>query len=106
MKSRTLYFAPGQVAPGMTLAKAVVDREDNTLLAAATVLTAEMLERLIRRRIETVCVQVPDSRDEQSIANELAAARSRVDAIFRGPGSAARQALHAAILDYRQESTQ
>ena len=106
MKLRMLYFAPGQVAPGMTLAKAVVDREGVTLLAAATVLSAETLERLIRRRIEAVCVQVPDNRDEQTVASELHAARSRVDAIFRGQGSAARQALHAAILDYRRESTQ
>lgn len=106
MKLRTLYFAPGQVAPGMILAKAVVDREGNALLAAATVLSAEMLERLIRRRVETICVQVPDSRDEQTVTSELYAARSRVDTIFRGPGSAARQALYAAILDYRRESTQ
>ena len=105
MKSRTLYFAPGRAAPGMTLAKPIIDRDGNTLLAAATVLTSEMLDRLIRRCIETVCVLVLDTRDDETIASELATASARVDAIFRGPGSPARNDLRAAILNYRQDST-
>jgi hypothetical protein len=105
MKSRTLSFAPGRAAPGMTLAKSVPDRDGNTLLASGTVLTSELLDRLIRRCVETVCVQVLDTRDEQTIAGELRAASARVDAIFRGHGSPAREALRAAILSFRLEST-
>jgi hypothetical protein len=105
MKSRKLYFAPGRAAPGMTLARSIPDREGNPLLAAGTVLTSEMLDRLIRRCVETVCVLVLDTRDDETIAGELATARARVDAIFRCPGSPAKDELRAAILDFRLEST-
>ena len=106
MKTRALCLSPGRVAPGMTLARAVTDREGNTLLAAGAVLDSAMLDRLIRRGVEAMAVLVADTRDADAIASELAAAEARVAYIFRGQGSAARQALHAAILDYRRESTQ
>jgi hypothetical protein len=106
MKLRRITIAPGSATPGMVLAKPVVDHDGNTLLAAGTELGAELIERLLRRRTQTVCVDVADPRDAQTIANELRAARERVEAIFAGPGSAARDALRAAILAYREESTQ
>ena len=105
MKSRTKFFAPGRAAPGMTLAKAISDREGHALLAAGAVLTSEILDRLIRRGVQTLCVQVLDARDDETIASELSTARTRVETIFRGPGSAARDELRAAILDYRMEAT-
>ncbi|WP_301103216.1 hypothetical protein [Propionivibrio sp.] len=105
MKSRTMFFAPGRAAPGMTLAKSITDREGNTLLASGTTLTSETLDRLIRRGIETVCVLVLDPRDDETIASELLTARTRVDTIFRGTGSPAREELHMAIVNYRLEST-
>ena len=105
MKSRIVCLAPGRVAPGMTLAGAVIGRDGNTLLAAGTALDSEMLERLIRRGVETVSVLVIETRDPETIAMELHAAESRVETIFRGAGSPARQALHAAILDFRREHT-
>ena len=105
MKMRTLFFAPGRAAPGMTLADAVLDPDGNTLLTAGTELTSEMLDRLFRRRIETICVQVADLRDAQTVAEEQYAARARVELIFRGRGSPARDALRAAILDYRREAS-
>jgi len=105
MKSRIVCLAPGRVAPGMTLAAAVIGRDGNTLLAAGTALDSEMLERLIRRGVETVSVLVIETRDPETIAMELHAAESRVETIFRGAGSPARQALHAAILDFRREHT-
>ncbi|MFZ4534682.1 hypothetical protein [Propionivibrio sp.] len=105
MKSRTMYFAPGGVSPGMTLAKAVTDREGHTLLVAGTQVDSEILERLIRRGVEVVGVLVADSRDEQTIADELVAARTRVETIFRGDGSPAKKGLHDAILNFRLEST-
>ena len=105
MKSRNIFFAPGRAAPGMTLAKAISDREGHALLAAGTVLTAEILDRLIRRGVQTLCVQVLDARDDETIACELATASARVATIFRGPGSPARDELHQAILNYRLETT-
>ena len=106
MKSRIVCLAPGRVAPGMTLATAVIDRDGHTLLAGGTALVPEMLERLIRRGVETVSVLVADTRDPETIAMELRAAESRVETIFRGAGSPARQALHTAILEFRREHTQ
>ena len=104
MKSRILHFAPGRVTPGMTLAKAVTDRDGHLLLASGTVFDVEMLDRLIRRGVESVAVLVLDTRDDETIASELEAAKSRVDDIFRGDGSPAWSALRAAVLDYRLES--
>ena len=105
MKSRTMCFAPGHTPPGMTLAKAVTDHDGHTLLTEGTVLEAEMLARLIQRGVETVSVMVPDTRSEEAIAEELREAMERIDAIFRNGGSPAREALRAAITNYRLEST-
>ena len=105
MKSRNIFFAPGRAAPGMTLAKAINDRDGNVLLAAGTVLTAEILDRLIRRGVQTLCAQVLDARDDETIASELAKASARVETIFRGAGGPARDELHRAVLNYRQETT-
>lgn len=105
MKSRTVCLAPGRVAPGMTLASAVIGRDGHTLLAAGTALDGEILERLIRRGVETVSVAMDDKRDAETIAKELNAIEARIEAIFRGASSPARQALHAAILEYRREHT-
>lgn len=106
MKNRIVCLAPGRVAPGMTLATAVIGHDGHTLLATAATLDSEMLERLIRRGVETVSVLVADTRDPETITMEVRAAESRVETIFRGVGSPARQALHAAILDFRREHTQ
>lgn len=105
MKFRTVCFSPGCIAPGMTLAKPVTDREGKTLLSADTELDLETIDRLIRRGVETVWIQVLDTRDELTIADDLAAAQSRVEKIFRGPGSASRQTLRAAVLQYRLDTT-
>jgi hypothetical protein len=105
MKSRTVFFAPGRVAPGMTLARATTDRDGKTLLAQGTILDSEMLERLIRRGVETVAVLVLDTRDEETIAEQLQTTESRVNTIFRGESSPARETLRAAILNFRLEST-
>ena len=103
MKSRTLYFPPGGIAPGMTLAKTIIDRDGHSLLTAGTVLTLEMLDRLVRRGIEAIAIAVIDTRDDETIARELETSISRVDTIFRGIGSPAREQLRATILHYRQE---
>ena len=103
MKSRIICLAPGRVAPGMTLAISVTGHDGQSLLSAGTVLDSEMLERLIRRGVETVSVLLLDARDEETIAQDVNAAKSRVDYIFRGNGSPARGTLRSAILDYRLE---
>ncbi len=103
MKSRSMCFAPGRVIPGMSLAASVVDHDGHTLLAARTVLDFEMLDRLIRRGVETVFVLVLDARDDEAIAMELLAAEARVAHIFRDPGSLAREALRESVLAFRLE---
>ena len=105
MKSRILCFAPGRITPGMVLAKAVVDHEGKTLLTQGTVFTLEIIDRLIRRGVETASVLAPDPRSDEMIADEIRAAQLRVDTIFRHPGSPAREELRTAILDFRLEST-
>lgn len=106
MKTRSLCFAPGRVIPGMALAAPVVGHDGHTLLAAGTALDAEMLDRLIRRGVETVHVLVVDARDEATIALEVRAAEARVTDIFRQPGSLARQALQESVLAFRRERAQ
>ena len=103
-KQRIMCIAPGRAAPGMTLAKPVHDREGAILLTAETVLDPAVLERLIRRGVEAISVRVPDHRDEETIVRELADVRARIDTIFRGPGSAARNQLRDAVLGYRIEN--
>lgn len=105
MKSRTLCFAPGRITPGMVLAKAVIDHEGKTLLTQGTVFSLEIIDRLLRRGVEAVSVLIPDSRSDEMIAEEMRLVSTRVDAIFRHPGSAAREELRAAILGFRQEIT-
>ena len=104
MKLRNACLSPGLVTPGMTLTSAVSGRDGSQLLAAGTELDADTLERLVRRGVEAVWVETRDDRDEQTIAMELRHAEERVNAIFRGPGSPARQALQAAVANYRRES--
>lgn len=106
MKSRIVCLAPGRVAPGMTLAAAVIGRDAHILLAAGTALNPEMLERLIRRGVESVSVLVADTRAPETIAMEFAVVEARIETIFRGDGSPARQALRAAILEFRRAHTQ
>ena len=88
----------------MTLAKAATNRDNQILLATGTILDAAMLDRLIRRSVETVSVQVPDTRDEETIASERQATETRVAHIFRHAGSPAKEALYQAILKLRLES--
>ncbi len=104
-KQRIMCLAPGRATPGMTLARAITDREGSTLLSTGTVLDLAMLERLIRRGVDAISVFVTDNRDDATVADELRAVERRVEAIFRGAGSPARDQLRAAVLNYRIETT-
>jgi hypothetical protein len=88
----------------MALAKPVYDREGSVLLTADTVLDAAMFEQMLRRGVKTILVRVPDCRDEETIARELADIRARIETIFRGLGNAGRDQLRDAVLDYRIEN--
>ena len=103
MKSRTIHLPILCVVPGMTLASALSDRQGRVLFAAGTVLDAVMLDRLNKRGIESVAANVVDTRDTATISEEVLAAESRVQQIFRGAGSAAREELQIAVLAYREE---
>jgi acetolactate synthase small subunit len=103
-KQRIMCLALGRASPGMVLATPVYDREGAILLTAETVLDAATLEQMIRRGVRVVSVRVPDHRDEQTIAREMADIRERIETIFRGPGSDARRQMHDAVLDYRIEN--
>lgn len=104
MKYRTICLPPGRAAPGMTLAATVTDRNARVLLAAGTQLDSTLIDRLGRRGVEAVWVSVPDTRDAALVEQNIASAQVRVEQIFRGSGSPAREALHAEILRFRQES--
>ena len=104
-KKRIMCLAPGRATPGTTLARAITDREGSILLSSGTVLDLAMLERLIRRGVDAISVLVPDNRDEATIAEELRAVERRIETIFRGAGSSARDQLRDAVLTYRIETT-
>ena len=106
MKMRNVCLAPSLITPGMTLASAVSGRDGSQLLAAGAQLDADVIERLIRRGVESAWVQIPDERDDETLAHERRHAEARVETIFRGSGSPARAALHQAILEFRRESLQ
>lgn len=86
----------------MTVAAPVLSAQGNVLLAPGATLNETMLDNLRRRSIEFVTVTLPDTRDAETIAREQRTAGERVDFIFRGPGSAARKTLHAAVRAYRE----
>lgn len=102
MKTRIVCLPPGLLQPGMTIAAAVLSPQGAVLLAAGVELDREHIDGLRRRALEAVCVSLPDTRDAATIATEQAAATARVDYIFRGDGSASRQALQAAVRTFRE----
>lgn len=106
MKMRNVCLAPSRATPGMTLTSPVNGRDGVPLLAAGTTIDGDTIERLIRRGIETIWVEIPDERDEQTIVMEMQAAEHRIATIFRGRGSPAREALREAVIRYRRESLQ
>lgn len=105
MKTRLVCLPLGELAPEMTVAAPVLSPHGGVLLAAGAQLDEQLLENLRRRGIEFVSVALPDARDPATIAAEQAAAAARVSHIFRGAGSATRQALQAVVAAYRQRQS-
>lgn len=106
MKTRIVCMPPGQLAAGMIIAAPVNGPQGSVLLAAGAELDDHSLEQLRRRGISFVCVSLADSRDESTIAREVAEAAARVGYIFRGEGSTSRQALHETLLNYRRKQAE
>lgn len=106
MKTRIVCMPPGQLAAGMIVAAPVNGPQGAVLLAAGAALDDHSLEQLRRRGVSFVCVSLVDSRNEDTIASEVAAAEARVGYIFRGEGSASRQALHQTLLNYRRKQAE
>lgn len=103
MKVRTVCLTPWHVAPGIPLAKAALQRNGNVLLAAGTLLTEAHLNQLRERGIDLICVELPDYRSAEAVAQDMADAEARVSHLFRGPGSLAREELGEAIMAYRRD---
>lgn len=104
MKLRTIRLPILCAVAGMTLSAAIQDRAGRTLFAAGTVLDEDMLDRLNKRGIESLAVQIVDTRDAATIDEEVCTAQERVRHLFRGSGSSARAALQAALLAFRDAS--
>ncbi len=104
MKLRTIRLPILCVVAGMTLAAAVQDRAGRMLFAAGTELDEDMLDRLNKRGIESLAVQIVDTRDAFIIDEEVRTAQERVRYLFRGSGSSARAVLQAELLAYRDAS--
>ena len=106
MKTRIVCLPPGELLPGMIVATQVNGAQGTALIAAGTTLDEPMLEKLKRRGIETLSVVVPDSRDEATIAREIEEAIARIEFIFRGQSSPARDALQETLISYRRKQAE
>lgn len=106
MKTRIVCLPPGQLQPGMIVATQVSRGQGAVLIAAGATLDASMLEKLKRRGVETLSVVVPDPRDEATIAHEVEDAIARIEFIFRGQGSPARDSLKEALTSYRRKQAE
>lgn len=106
MKNRTLCLSPWRIKPGMILAKPATRQDGAVLLAAGTELTADQLEHLRQRGCEALCVGMPENRGAEEIRREVDQVEARVRHLFRGPGSAARMDLAAAVVAYRRQGAE
>ena len=106
MTQKEVCLTPQRIVPGSRLARAAKRADGNLLLTAGTELDRDQLAQLFERGIEFVYVEANDSRDEAAIARDVAAADERVNHIFRGPGSEARQSLHKAVALYRRQGAE
>jgi hypothetical protein len=103
MNQRVIHLSPLQVTPGMCLARAVSRADGVVLLAAGSELTKDKLAQLTQRGVEVVFLAVAETRDEETIAAEIAATEARVTHLFRGEAGMARSELRQVILAYRRD---
>jgi len=103
MRTRTRYLPIEDALEGMTLAEAVKDSYQRSLLPAHSVLTSENIDQLRAHEVEFVCVTFTDTRSPEEIANHTAAMAHAVMEIFRTADHSqpATAALFNQILMYR-----
>lgn len=104
MTDRVVCVATQALGAGARLARPVSRANGAVLLHAGAVIDTDQLRLLIQRGIDSVYVLQEDPRDEVQILRDLGAALERVAHLFRGEGSAARQALAETIAEYRRQS--
>lgn len=103
MTEREVCVATQALSPGARLAQPVRRAGGAVLLHAGAVIDVDQLRLLIQRGIDSVYVRQEETRDAEQIERDIAVAKARVTHLFRGDGSAARQALGVAIADYRRQ---
>lgn len=92
------------IMPGARLAEPAVDDAGRLLVPSGTVLTASLLEGLLRRGIKTLCVEREQGEDLASIQARKEQIAQSVAHCFRraGDGMASRQ-LREAVMAFRLE---
>ena len=104
MADRTVCISTLGLKPGARLAQAIRRTDGGVLLPAGAEIDADRIRQLIQRGIECVYVLQAETRDAAQIERDMAAAAERVAHLFRGKSSDARDALAAAISDYRRHA--
>lgn len=105
-RRRKTYLPLSAVEAGMTLGDAITLVERNVLrfrLPAEHVITEGNLRQMAALHVEFVCIAMPDTRSDEQIATEAAAAAKRVLDIFEGAdlSNPALAALFDRVLEYR-----
>lgn len=100
-RMRQHYLPFNEVEPGMQLGEAIALTDRSKIirfsLPVGHALTEDNLRQLAAHRAEFVCIAKPDSRTDEEIANDAAAAAARVTHIFEGADLA--QPVMAALFD-------
>lgn len=105
-RTRKHYLPLADIQPGMVLGEPVLVIERNSLrfrLPADHALTEGNLRQLAAYHVEFICVRLPDERDDEQIAADVAAATAQVERIFDGAdrSNPSMAALFQHVLAYR-----
>lgn len=106
MKTRRIFLPVLEARAGLHLAAEVRNPVGGAvLLPAGTELTDESLAGLRRRGIDVIAADVPDSRSEAEIDQEIARAEARIAHLFhRHQDNPGLQELMQLVLEYRRKS--
>lgn len=99
-RMRQHYLPFDEVVPGMVLGEAITLADRHVVrfsLPAGHELTEGNLRNLAVHHAEFVCISVPDTRSDEEVAAEAAAAAARVMRIFEGADLS--QPMMAALFD-------
>lgn len=106
MKTRVVCVPTSIALAGLILARPPLDRDKHPLLSAGTELDAAKLERLIKRGVEFVFVDVEDTRTPEEVAIARQETLARLDEIFgpeNEPPHSERRALKEVVRAFREE---